>query len=168
LLSVEDVSFPMGFGYRSQRFGTSPLLCTRVFRRHSDRNLTANLCKVIFHRPSQPATMPYCGTRTERQGDLMYSSPSVLKSVRLAGAASAIALSAAQAVEAEDAGKRLTNLLAVQQIELTYGSAAMDGEDVVLSEAKAKYPEDDEVVELGDLTLEDVTEEGNGDYRVAR
>lgn len=112
--------------------------------------------------------MPHCGTRTERQDDLMYSFPSGLKSVLLAGAASAIALSAAQAVEAEDAGKRLTNLLAVQQIELTYGSAAMDGEDVVLSEAKAKYPEDDEVVELGDLTLEDVTEEGNGDYRVAR
>src|SRR5690606_39980806 len=98
----------------------------------------------------------------------MYSLPFGLKSTILAGAVSAIAITAAHAVEAEDAATRLKSMLALQQVELTYSSASMDGDDVVLAGVTVKSTEDPTTVDLGDLTLENVTEEGNGDYRVER
>lgn len=91
-----------------------------------------------------------------------------LKSIFLASAVSAIAVTAAHAVEAEDAATRLKNLLAVQQLELSYSAASLDGDDVVLAGVTVKLAQAPTAVELGDLTLEKVTEEDNGDYRVGR
>src|SRR5690606_29671251 len=98
----------------------------------------------------------------------MYSLPFGLKSTILAGAVSAIAITAAHAVEAEDAATRLKSMLALQQVELAYSSATMDGDDVVLADVTVKSTEDPTTIDLGDLTLEKVTEEDDGDYRVER
>jgi len=98
----------------------------------------------------------------------MYCLPFGLKSTILAGAVSAMAITAAHAVEAEDAATRLKSMLALQQVELTYSSATMDGDDVVLADVTVKSTEDPTTIDLGDLTLEKVTEEDDGDYRVER
>lgn len=91
-----------------------------------------------------------------------------LKSLVLAGAVSALSVSAAHAVEAADAAKRLQDLLAHQQLQLSFGAATADGDDIVLSDARLSWPDASDALELGDVTLSDVTEQGNGDYRIGR
>src|SRR5690606_28982972 len=77
-------------------------------------------------------------------------------------------VSAAHAVEATDAAKRLQDMLAQQQLELSIGSATADGDDIVLRDAKLKRPESSDAVDLSDVTLSGVTDESNGDYRVGK
>jgi len=91
-----------------------------------------------------------------------------LKFLMLAGAVSALSVTAAHAVEAADAAKRLQDLLAQQQMELSFSAANEDGNDIILRDTTVKFPESSEAVDLGDVTLSSVTEEGNGDYRVGR
>lgn len=91
-----------------------------------------------------------------------------LKTFLLASAVSALSLSAAQAVEALDAAERLKGILAEQQTQLTYESADVDGDDVVLRGAKLSFEESDDPVELGDVLLEDVSEDADGAYRIGR
>ncbi|WP_011580462.1 MULTISPECIES: hypothetical protein [Chelativorans] len=72
------------------------------------------------------------------------------------------------AVEAQAVGERLKALLSKQGIEFTYTDARMDGNDVALSGTAVKGPEGGDGLDLGELTLEDVTEEPDGTYRVGR
>lgn len=89
-----------------------------------------------------------------------------VKSLMLAGTVSVLSVTVAHAVEAADAAERLKSAMARQQLELSFSSVTSDGDDVILSDAKIKSTESDEAVDLGDLTLADVTEESNGDYRI--
>jgi len=72
------------------------------------------------------------------------------------------------AVEAQAVGERLKTLLANQGIDLTYQDAQIAGDDVTLTGTAIKAPEASKSVNLGDITLEDVTEEPDGTYRVGK
>ena len=77
-----------------------------------------------------------------------------LKLLALAGAVSAIAVSASHAAEAEAVATRLQNLLSQQhQIELTYASVSQSGSNVVLADAAIKSMEASAPLTLGALAL---------------
>src|SRR5690606_16701640 len=86
--------------------------------------------------------------------------PSLLLAGLLAGASPAFAL------EAKDVAERLKTLLAQQQIELSYDGASLDGSDVTLTGVAVKPIGESESFPLGDLTLQDVTEEADGSFRI--
>lgn len=90
-----------------------------------------------------------------------------LKTSLLAGALVAAPVSGALALEADDVAERLKSLLADQQVALTYEGARMEGDDVVLEGVKATSAmDDDDTLSLGDLTLQDVSEEDDGTFRI--
>ncbi|MCT7375873.1 hypothetical protein [Chelativorans salis] len=89
-----------------------------------------------------------------------------LKPAILAGALAAWGIPAAFAIEAEDVGERLKAITAKQHIEITYEDARMNGADVTLEAVTVSGPDGDVAVPVGDVTLRDVTEDGDGAYRV--
>lgn len=90
-----------------------------------------------------------------------------LKTCLFAGAFAAVPLSGAMALEAGDVAERLKSLLTDQQVVFTYDNARMEGDDVVLEGVNvASATDDDDMLPLGDLTLQDVSEEDDGTYRI--
>ncbi|MDZ5696868.1 hypothetical protein [Chelativorans sp. M5D2P16] len=88
------------------------------------------------------------------------------KSLLLAGFIAGVGTPCAFAVEADAVGERLQALLEKQQIVLTYDAASMAGSDVTLEGVSARSTVGGEAIALGTVTLEDVIEEEDGDYRV--
>jgi len=84
----------------------------------------------------------------------------------LASAVSAIALSAAQAVEAEQVASRFKELLAGQGATVSWTSMDSNGADVVLRGVTAKDAMSPETITLGDISLDGIEEAPNGDYIV--
>lgn len=84
----------------------------------------------------------------------------------LASAVSAIALSAAQAVEADQVASRFKELLAGQGATVSWTSMDSNGADVVLRGVTAKDAMSPETITLGDISLDGIEEAANGDYIV--
>lgn len=84
----------------------------------------------------------------------------------LASAVSAIALSAAQAVEADQVASRFKELLAGQGATVSWTSMDSNGADVVLRGVTAKDATSPETITLGDISLDGIEEAPNGDYIV--
>ncbi|WP_159590858.1 hypothetical protein [Chelativorans xinjiangense] len=91
-----------------------------------------------------------------------------LKSAILAGVLAAVNAPAAFALEAEEVGERMKALMAKQQLEMSYEGARMDGADVTLEGATMAYMDRSAALPIGDLTLQNVTEEADGTFRVDR
>lgn len=83
-----------------------------------------------------------------------------------AGIAAATAATPAFAIEAEEVGNRLKAVLEQQDVELSYGDARLEGNNVVLNDITAQNAEVEGSVSIDQLVLQDVTEEPNGNYRV--
>jgi len=76
-------------------------------------------------------------------------------------------ISNAFALEAQEVGERLKTLLARQHVDLTYGEASLDCDYVLLSVVQVKPTTGgDEPFDLGTITLQDVTEEDDGSFRI--
>ncbi|WEX07475.1 hypothetical protein [Chelativorans sp. AA-79] len=88
------------------------------------------------------------------------------RTVFLAGLLVTAGTSHVFALEAGAVAERLKTLLAEQQIDFTYENARLDGDDVTLTGARVNSPAGGDGFELGVLTLQDVTEEPDGSYRV--
>lgn len=84
----------------------------------------------------------------------------------LAGFLVTASISPALAVEADAAGERLKKLLEMQEVELSYDGARLDGDDVTLENVTMASTVAKDGLKLGDLVLEDVVEEPDGSYRV--
>jgi len=89
-----------------------------------------------------------------------------LRPLFLAGLLVTVSSSHVFAVEAQAVGERLKTLLAKQGIDLTFQEAQLSGDDVTLTGSAINGPQGGEPFNLGDLTLQDVTEEPDGTYRV--
>jgi hypothetical protein len=93
--------------------------------------------------------------------------PSFRVSAAALGLSTAFALLApgALAVEAEVFGERLQALAESQGADLQWSDISVDGDAVTLSGATLGAPGEEERIELGEVTFEDVTEEYGG-YRI--
>src|SRR5690606_12903296 len=93
---------------------------------------------------------------------------SLVKTMLTSSGMTVLAISASHAVEAQEVGNRLTEVLAMHQIELAYSSTRMDGDDVILEGASVKSDTMSAPLDLDDIVLEDVTEEADGTFRIGR
>lgn len=84
----------------------------------------------------------------------------------LAGFMATTGVHNALALEAEDVATRLKDVFAQQQAELSYDSARLDGNDVVLEGVTVRGNEAEEDFPLGTLTLQDVSERQDGSFLV--
>jgi len=76
-------------------------------------------------------------------------------------------ISNAFALEAQEVGERLKALLARQHVDLSYEEASLDGDDVQLSGVQVKPTAGGgQPLDLGTITLQDVTEEDDGSFRI--
>jgi hypothetical protein len=91
---------------------------------------------------------------------------SALRRLGLTSALVLLSVASAHAVDTEAFGARLKAVVTQQGAEINWTGISEDGNQVVLSGVTIGAPgKPDEKVELGDVTLEDVTEE-NGGYKI--
>lgn len=98
----------------------------------------------------------------------MYFTKRPFKAIVLAATVSTISLSSANAFEASDVAERLHQVFTRQHANLTYDEASMQGDDILLSNVAVVRPNGETALKLGDLVLEDVTEDADGNYRIER
>src|SRR5690606_31295909 len=98
----------------------------------------------------------------------MYFTRRPFMSIVVAATVSTISLSSANAFEASDVAERLHQVFTRQHADLTYDEASMQGDDILLSNVAVVRPNGETALKLGDLVLEDVTEDADGNYRIER
>lgn len=103
------------------------------------------------------------------------SRTSLVKTFALTALIAPLMAGTALAWTGDEVGKRLQNLLKEQMVEFTYSKAEVDGQTVILRDAKATVPaleedktndKDSASLNLGDVTLERITETADGTYIV--
>jgi hypothetical protein len=89
------------------------------------------------------------------------------RKLALAALLFAFPLSAANAVEANAVANRLKTVLANQGMNVSWSGVSENGSQIVLEGTTVKIAEAPNLVPIGNVTLDDITEE-NGGYRIGR